>query len=109
MKKVNSHIKSGFNTDGLTEAQLKFYRQAVEKFRNNVSWLEFDEFALGAKSPIFARQSSHLDVLKDPLYLALKDMWLRLGVKQGMIARAKGKRGGAMTAHRSVTALRRAV
>ena len=81
---------------GLTERQKKFYREAVEKFQQNTSWLAFDAFAFGAMSPLYVARKSHLDVLKHPLYRALKDMCLQLGVQQGMITRNvnRGKHSG---------------
>lgn len=66
--------------------------RAVRQFRGNADWFSFDEYLFSPRSPIYARRRSHLDVLKDPLYLALKDMWLQLGVQQGMIARHKEAR-----------------
>jgi hypothetical protein len=33
----------------------------------------------------FASAKSRLEVIEDPLYLALEDMWLQLGVQQGMV------------------------
>ena len=77
--------------DSLTDAERNFYRQALKKFQENSKWLAFDEFAFGMRSPIYFHRNSHRDVLKDPLYLALKDMSLQLGVQQGMIARSKAK------------------
>lgn len=62
-----------------------FLHRARTKFRENTDWLEFEEFAFGSRSPLFARTRSHQDVLHHPLYLALKEMWLDLGVKQGRI------------------------
>lgn len=81
---------------GLTERQKRFYQEAVEKFQQNTYWLAFDAFAFGAMSPIYAARKSHLEVLKDPLYQALKDMCLQLGVQQGTIKRNvnREKHGG---------------
>ena len=76
---------------GLSAEKKKLYQQAREKFQDNTNWLAFDEFAFGKRSPIYSRESSHLDVLNDPLYRALKAMWLQLGMRQGMIASGKRK------------------
>lgn len=70
----------------LDAQQQKFYRDALEKFRGNVPWSEFWNFAFGMKSPLYSHRTSHLDVLRDPLYEALTDMWLELGVRQGLVA-----------------------
>lgn len=42
-------------------------------------------------SPIYRGRDSHLNVLKHPLFLALQDMALQLGVQQRMISRRKTK------------------
>ena len=67
----------------LNEVEGKFYLQAVEKFEKKINWLEFDEFAFGPGSPIYKNERRHLDVIQKPLYKALEDMWIRLGVEQG--------------------------
>ena len=87
MEYINLETKVKISLDSLTETEKKFYRQALKKFRANIGWLAFDEFAFGRQSPIYSHRKSHLDVLKEPLFLALKDMSLQLGVQQGMIAR----------------------
>ena len=92
MEYINPQTKVKISLDDLTETEKKFYRQALKKFRANISWLAFDEFAFGRQSPIYSHRKSHLDVLKEPLFLALKDMSLQLGVQQGMIARKKLER-----------------
>ena len=74
---------------GLTEEEKKFYSQALTKFRQGVPWVSFEQFAFDPGSPIYKRHRSHLEVLKDPFYLALEDMWLQLGVQQGLIAEGK--------------------
>ena len=38
-----------------------------------------------AQRPSFPGERSRLAVVKKPLYLALKDMWLQLGAQQGMV------------------------
>ena len=91
MKDVTLRPRVKINLGSLTEAERRFYRQALKKFGENTKWLAFDEFAFGMMSPIYSNRNSHRDVLKDPLYLALKDMSLQLGVQQGMIARSRGK------------------
>ncbi|HEY0159419.1 MAG TPA: hypothetical protein VGF28_19185 [Thermoanaerobaculia bacterium] len=69
----------------LDEERQQFFATARAKLRNNVSWFDFESFAFGANSPIYRGVTSRRDVLRDPLYLALKDIWLRLGVKQGLV------------------------
>ena len=78
-------------TDVLNSEERDFLRQAEKRYRANVNWFEFEDFAFGMRSPLFARTRSHLDVLKHPLYVALKEMWLDLGEKQGLVASSKRK------------------
>lgn len=87
LRYVNSRTHVKIELEGLTEQERKFYRRALDKFKRNLDWLSFEEFAFDPRSPIFSQRRSHLDVMKDPLYLALEDMSLQLGVQQGMIAR----------------------
>lgn len=75
----------------LADDERAFYQLALKRYRADTNWLAFEDFAFGMKSPIYQRQRSHLDVLQHPLYLALREMWLDLGIKQGMIAPAKKK------------------
>jgi len=96
--------------DALSPEERDFLRQAEKKFRANANWFEFEDFAFGMRSPLFSRQRSHLDVLRHPLYLALKEMWLDLGVRQGLVspskheeanARRKAQRSGASSQERN--------
>ena len=89
MRYVNRRTGTKIDLADLTEDEARFYRRAFEKFRQNVNWLAFDELVFSPASPIYSRRRSHLDVLQDPLYLALKDMWLELGVRQGMVRGSK--------------------
>jgi hypothetical protein len=70
----------------LTPEEREFLKQAEKKYRTNTNWFEFEDFAFGMRSPLFSRTRSHLDVLRHPLYLALKEMWLDLGERQGLVA-----------------------
>src|ERR1043166_4463733 len=76
-------------SDRLTPEEHAFLRQAERKYRANANWFEFEDFAFGMRSPLFSRQRSHLDVLKHPLYIALREMWLDLGVKPGLVSPSK--------------------
>jgi hypothetical protein len=82
--------------DGLTLAEQQFLGRAQAKFAEGADWLEFEEFAFGPRSPLFSKTRSQQDVLKHPLYVALREMWLELGLRQGRIAAAKeGERSDA--------------
>ena len=76
-------------TEGLSAAEHDFLREAEKRYRANANWFDFEDFAFGMRSPLFSRQRSHLDVLKHPLYIALREMWLDLGVKQGLVSPSK--------------------
>jgi hypothetical protein len=80
----------------LTQEENAFLGRARKKFEQNAEWLEFEDFAFGARSPLYSKTRSHKDVLTHPLYVALKDMWLELGVRQGRVKDASGRkaRGG---------------
>jgi hypothetical protein len=67
----------------------RFYHSAVEQLNANVDWLEFENFAFSFGSPIFKASHDRKEVLTDPLFLVLKDIWLRLGIRQGMVAPSK--------------------
>ncbi|HEV7242210.1 MAG TPA: hypothetical protein VGQ36_23470 [Thermoanaerobaculia bacterium] len=71
---------------GLNEAEKKYLERARRMFAENTDWLEFESFAFGMQSPVFAKTRSHKNILEHPLYRALTDMWLELGVRQGKVA-----------------------
>ncbi|HYC93067.1 MAG TPA: hypothetical protein VEO54_27930 [Thermoanaerobaculia bacterium] len=80
----------------LTQEEDAFLRRARKKSAENADWFEFEDFAFGSRSPLYSKTRSHKDVLTHPLYVALKDMWLELGVRQGKVKDASGRkaRGG---------------
>ena len=93
MEYVNLETGLKIDLNGLNDTERRLYRRALKEFQKNVNWLEFDHFVLGKHSALYNGKRSHLEVLKHPLYLALKDMWLQLGVRQGMIAKSKVTKG----------------
>ncbi len=104
MKYVNKRTGVTIELRELTEEERRFYERAGREFKRGVYWLEFEELAFGAGSPIYKGKKSDLDVTKQPLYRALEDMWLELGIRQGEVSaertekrrgkRRKEKRGG---------------
>ena len=88
--------ESGVDLDlgDLSQERRAFYRLALEKFHENVSWFDFERFAFAFASPIFRQSHSRKDVLGTPLYLAIKDMWLQLGINQGFVAPSKERTSG---------------
>jgi hypothetical protein len=92
MEYVNLESGVKINLDSLTKAEVAFYLRALKKFQQNANWLDFDDFVLGMQSPLYSGKRSHHEVLRCPLFLALKDMSLQLGIRQGMIAKSKNKK-----------------
>jgi hypothetical protein len=81
--------------DRLTPEEEQFLGRAQAKLAEGADWLAFEDFAFGPRSPLFSKARSQQDVLKHPLYLALREMWLELGVRQGKIAPAQEGKGDA--------------
>ena len=72
-----------------------FLAKARRKFKENVDWLDFEDFAFGMRSPLFGKARSQQDILRHPLYLALKEMWIDLGIRQGKMKDAsRGRQNG---------------
>ncbi|MHB2018636.1 MAG: hypothetical protein ACYCW6_16940 [Candidatus Xenobia bacterium] len=87
MQYVNNETGLVIDLGSLDEREQRFYHQALQRFQSNTPWLAFDRFAFTMGSPIYRRRQSPRDILRDPLFRALKDMSLQLGQQQGMIAR----------------------
>jgi hypothetical protein len=85
-KYFNARTGVAVSLAGLNAAQEGLFDEALKRFRANTDWLAFDEFVFGAQSVLFAGRRSYQDVLQSPLYVAIKDMSLQLGVQQGRIA-----------------------
>jgi len=98
LRYVNPNTKVKIELGDLTGEEKSFYQQALEQLDQSVNWLAFDEFAFGPRSPIYSQRRSHLDVAKDPLFQALLDMSMQLGVEEGLISRAPRRRVSAPTA-----------
>ena len=89
MRYHNPNSELRIDLSNLDSERKRFYQSAVEKFDHNVDWLEFEEFAFSFSSPVFKASRNRHEVLSDPLYIVLKDLWLRLGIRQGMVAPSK--------------------
>jgi len=78
----------------LDQAESEFFSRALSKFHRNADWADFESFAFNPSSPIYARRKSYGRLVLDPLYRALQDMWLQLGVSQGEVQddRPKGEK-----------------
>ena len=86
MKYINERTGAEINLESLTENEKEFYNEAFDKYQKNEDWWEFHLFALTPKSPIYTNRKSHQEILQHPLYCALKDMWIELGIQQGEVA-----------------------
>ncbi len=75
----------------LDGADADFFLRALDKFHSNASWSSFENFAFSPRSPIYARRKSYGRLVRDPLYRALQDMWLQLGVNQGKVQDDRGE------------------
>ena len=69
----------------LSAAEAAFFNHALTRFHANADWAAFENFAFNPTSPIYARRKSYGRLVLDPLYRALQDMWLQLGVNQGEV------------------------
>ena len=80
--------KSGVTIDlgDLDAAKRRLYERALEQFREGVSWFAFEHLIFSYTSPLFSTARNRADVVDDPLFAALKDMWLQLGIDQGFVA-----------------------
>ncbi|MBI3273167.1 MAG: hypothetical protein HYZ53_29525 [Planctomycetes bacterium] len=67
----------------------EFLQEARRRSRENIPWTEFGAFAFGPTSPIFSKGRRPSEVVVDPLYVELRRLWLALGQRQGIIARAE--------------------
>ncbi len=83
---VNNRTAVSIDLSGLTGEEAIFFERAQKYFKENMHWLAFDQFVFGPRSVLYSKTRSHRDVLENPLYQALKDMWLQLGVQQGKVA-----------------------
>ena len=94
--------KSGLQIDlgELSPEKERFFDVAHKQFRKNVNWFEFEQLVFSYTSPIFSGAKNRGAVVNDPLYRALKDMWLQLGIDQGFVA------GGAPSHDRTETKAR---
>ncbi|MGH9557001.1 MAG: hypothetical protein ACRD2Y_14375 [Terriglobales bacterium] len=91
---------------GLAESEKRFFALAQERFRAKADWLAFDEFAFGMNSPVYARNGARTVVISNPLYLALEDMWIELGVAQGRIGASGREEGSGSGTRRKETGSR---
>lgn len=71
---------------GLNEEEQAFLKAARRLFDENTDWFEYESFVFGMQSPVFSKTRSHKKVVDSPLYIALRDMWIQLGIRQGRVA-----------------------
>jgi len=80
--------ESGLEIDlgKVDEEQKRLFDRAQKMFRSNASWFAFEQVMFAYTSPLFRPSRNRAEVVHDPLYKALKDMWLQLGINQGYVA-----------------------
>jgi hypothetical protein len=83
---VNRKSQVSIDLGKLDAAKARLYETALARFRGNANWFEFEQFVFSYTSPLFSKSRSRAEVIDDPLYAALKDMWLQLGIDQGFVA-----------------------
>ena len=74
----------------LNNKQKDFYYDACEALRNGMKESDFLDilFNYGVKRGFFFEpRLSHEELLKQPLYLVIEQIWLELGVRQGTMKR----------------------
>jgi len=97
MRYLNRDSGLQIDLSHLDRDRKRFYQSALEKLDENVPWLEFEDFAFSFGSPVFRASRNRQEVLSDPLYVVLKDIWLRLGIRQGLVAPSKESVASAKT------------
>jgi hypothetical protein len=90
MKLPKAHY--AVDIDALSEADARFYRMALRKYREKLNWFAFEEIVFGYGSPMYKAIKASADVIGSPVYEALKAMWIDLGVQQGMVKPDEPKR-----------------
>lgn len=97
MRYLNRDSGLQIDLSHLDSERKRFYQSAIEKLDQNIPWLEFEDFAFSFGSPVFRASRNRREVLSDPLYVVLKDIWLRLGISQGLVAPPKESVASAKT------------
>lgn len=86
----DDHLSNRRNIDlrPLSEKQKDYFRKAHAAYRTNVRCWEFDGpwFANSAQFNALISESGSAGVVEHPLWKALKELWLALGVNQGQMA-----------------------
>ena len=101
MRYLNRDSGLQIDLSHLDSERKRFYQSALEKLDQNIPWLEFEDFAFSFGSPVFRASQNRRAVLSDPLYLVLKNMWLRLGIRQGLVAPPKESVASAKTSSKA--------
>lgn len=102
--KYELHSGEVLDLSALTDKQRAFFERADRLFSQGAPWSDFQNFYLQRQSAIWFNggdpRSERLptsQVTRSPLYRAVKDMGLRLGVAQGYLRWGNGKPDPTMT------------
>jgi hypothetical protein len=86
MRYLNPNSGVSIDLGQLDAEKKRFFETAQNQFRGNANWFEFEQLVFSYTSPVFHKSRNRAEVLRDPLYHSLKDMWLQLGIQQGFVA-----------------------
>jgi excisionase family DNA binding protein len=72
----------------LTRSEFRFLGELTRRFKENVSFLEFETSYMDPSSPVFA-QAERLgrEVRETPLFVVCDDLGKRLGIRQGFLVK----------------------
>jgi hypothetical protein len=75
------------NLDGLTPEERSFLERCRSAYEAGMDWLDFSLLAQGNENPVVRAQGQVTDsVAGHPLYRAVWDLEMRLGIRQGEVA-----------------------
>lgn len=89
MRYRNPETDADIDLGELDPPRKLLYERAQKLFRSNTSWFTFERMAFSFYSPLFDGITDRKEVVRSPLFKALQDMWLQLGVNQGYVAPKK--------------------
>lgn len=102
--KYEMHSGEVLDLSAMTDKQRAFFDRAERMLSRGAPWSDFQNYYLQAKSAIWfnggdprAERLPTTQVTRSPLYRAVQDMGLRLGVAQGYLRWDDGKPDPKMT------------
>lgn len=72
----------------LTRSERRFLGELTKRFKENVSFLDFETSYMDPASPVFAQaQRLRREVRETPLFVVCDDLGKRLGIRQGFLVK----------------------